>query len=289
MINLSDTDLQAKLQRLKDILTDMGNAVIAYSGGVDSTFLLKVAHDVLGDNVIAVTARSSTYPEREFNEACELVKQIGAKHVVIISEELEIEGFRSNPVNRCYYCKKELFNKIWDIANEHGINHVLDGSNVDDTDDFRPGMKAAHELGVESPLRESGMTKSDIRALSKAMGLPTWNKPSFACLSSRFPYGQPISEKKLSMVEQAEQFLLDKGFIQVRVRYHGDIARIEVAPEERHRFFDEHLMDEIAARFKQIGFAYTALDLAGYRTGSMNEVLKEEMPDERTTTETTAQ
>ncbi|MBZ4666774.1 ATP-dependent sacrificial sulfur transferase LarE [Mahella sp.] len=284
MINLSDTDLQTKLQRLKDILAGMGSAAIAYSGGVDSTFLLKVAHDILGDNVMAITARSSTYPEREFNEACELIKQIGAEHVVIISEELEIEGFRSNPVNRCYYCKKELFNKIWDVAKKHGINHVLDGSNVDDTSDFRPGMKAADELGVESPLRQAGMTKSDIRALSKAMGLPTWSKPSFACLSTRFPYGQPITEEKLSMVEQAEQFLLDKAFAQVRVRHHGNIARIEVAPEERRRFFDEHLMDEIAARFKQIGFAYTALDLAGYRTGSMNEVLKEEMPDERTTT-----
>lgn len=284
MINLSDIDLQTKLQRLKDILAGMGSAAIAYSGGVDSTFLLKVAHDILGDNVIAITARSSTYPEREFNEACELIKQIGAEHVVIISEELEIEGFRSNPVNRCYYCKKELFNKIWDVAKKHGINHVLDGSNVDDTSDFRPGMKAADELGVESPLRQAGMTKNDIRALSKAMGLPTWSKPSFACLSTRFPYGQPITEEKLSMVEQAEQFLLDKGFAQVRVRHHGDIARIEIAPEERRRFFDELLMDEIDARFKQIGFAYTALDLAGYRTGSMNEVLKEEMPDERTTT-----
>ncbi|MDI3508235.1 MAG: pyridinium-3,5-biscarboxylic acid mononucleotide sulfurtransferase [Clostridiales bacterium] len=284
MINLSDIDLQTKLQRLKEILAGMGSAAIAYSGGVDSTFLLKVAHDILGDNVIAITARSSTYPEREFNEACELIKQIGAEHVVIISEELEIEGFRSNPVNRCYYCKKELFNKIWNVAKKHGINHVLDGSNVDDTSDFRPGMKAADELGVESPLRQAGMTKNDIRALSKAMGLPTWSKPSFACLSTRFPYGQPITEEKLSMVEQAEQFLLDKGFAQVRVRHHGDIARIEIAPEERRRFFDELLMDEIAARFKQIGFAYTALDLAGYRTGSMNEVLKEEMPDERTTT-----
>lgn len=289
MSDMDNIELERKLKKLEDMLTDMGSAVIAYSGGVDSTFLLKVAHDVLGEKAIAVTARSSTYPEREFQEACRLAEEIGAQHIIITSEELNIDGFRNNPVNRCYYCKKELFSKIWDIARQHNIGHVLDGSNSDDVGDFRPGMKAANELHVESPLKAVCFTKNDIRALSRQMGLPTWNKPSFACLSSRFPYGQTISEDKLHMVEKAEQFLLNKGFIQVRVRHHGDIARIEVAPEERRRFFNEQLMDEIAQRFKEIGFTYTALDLTGYRTGSMNEVLKEEIKDEYTKTETIAQ
>lgn len=268
-------ELEMKLEKLKDMLKNLGSAVIAYSGGVDSTFLLKVAHDVLGDNVIAITAKSSTYPEREFNEAVSYIKDIGAKHIVIISEELEIEGFAKNPANRCYFCKKELFGKIWDVAKQHNINAVLDGSNVDDTGDYRPGMKAAAELHVISPLKEARLTKNDIRELSKKMNIPTWNKPSFACLSSRFPYGNEITESKLKMVESAEQFLLDNGFRQIRVRHHGDIARIEVSRDERAKFFDTELMDKVGEEFKKIGFKYVTLDLLGYRTGSMNEVLSE--------------
>lgn len=272
-------DLHAKFDILKNNLKNLGGAALAYSGGVDSTFLLKAAFDVLGDRLVAVTARSSTYPEREFKEATKYIESLGAKHVVIISEELEIEGFSKNPTNRCYYCKKELFSKVKNIAEEHGLNYVLDGSNADDVGDFRPGMTAAKELSVVSPLREAGLTKQDIRALSKELGLPTWNKPAFACLSSRFPYGNEITVPKLSMVEKAEQFLLDLGFKQLRVRHHGDIARIEVNTEERSKFFNLDLMDKIGNEFKQIGFKYVTLDLLGYRTGSMNEVLSE---DEKT-------
>lgn len=266
-------NLQKKYENLKALLLQLESAAIAFSGGVDSTFLLKVAHDVLGDNVIAVTARSSTYPEREFHGAKAYAEGIGVKHIIIISEELEIEGFSQNPVNRCYYCKRELFSKIRDVADQHGLKHVLDGSNFDDLGDYRPGMEAAKELHVISPLKEAGFTKNDIRTLSKQMNIPTWNKPSFACLSSRFPYGHEITEEKLKMVEAAEQILLDMGFRQVRVRHHGEIARIEVGPEEREKFFDLPLMDFVGQSFKKLGFAYVTLDLAGYRTGSMNEGL----------------
>lgn len=269
-------ELQQKLTQLKDILKNLEGAAIAFSGGVDSTFLLKVAHDVLGDRVIGVTARSSTYPEREFKEAQQYAKDFGVKHVVIVSEELEIDGFSKNPVNRCYYCKHELFTKVRSVAQEHGLKHVLDGSNFDDLSDYRPGMHAASELKVISPLKEAQLTKDDIRQLSKEMGIPTWNKPAFACLSSRFPYGNEITMEKLKMVELAEQYLLDLGFKQIRVRHHEKIARIEVAKGERVRFFDLDLMDQVGNYMREIGFDYVTLDLLGYRTGSMNEVLTEE-------------
>lgn len=268
-------ELDMKFQKLKDNLRDLGSVAIAYSGGVDSTFLLKVAADVLGDKVIAITAKSSTYPEREFKEAVKYIKDIGAKHIVIISEELEIEGFAKNPVNRCYFCKKELFSKIRKVADDNNIKEVLDGANVDDVSDFRPGMKAAKELEVISPLKDAGFTKNDIRELSKKLGVPTWNKPAFACLSSRFPYGNEITVEKLSMVERAEQFLMDIGFRQIRVRHHGDIARVEVNAEEREKFFDINIMDKVGNELKSYGFKYVTLDLLGYRTGSMNEVLSE--------------
>lgn len=268
--------LDEKFQLLKENLKKIRSAAIAYSGGVDSTFLLRAAYDVLGNDVIAVTARSSTYPEREFKEAKEYIEKLGAQHIVIISEELEIEGFAKNPVNRCYYCKTELFSKIRKIADTHGKKEILDGSNLDDTGDFRPGMKAARELKVISPLKDAGLTKNDIRELSKRLNIPTWNKPSFACLSSRFPYGHEITVPKLSMVEKAEQLLLDMGVRQVRVRHHGEIARVEVAAEERSKFFNEKILDKISEELKKIGFKYVTLDMNGYRTGSMNEVLKEE-------------
>lgn len=265
--------VEQKLGELKDRLKELGSVAIAFSGGVDSTFLLKVAHDVLGDKVIAVTATSSTYPERELKEAKEYAESFGAKHIIIVSEELEIEGFSKNPVDRCFYCKNELFTKIKKIAEEHDIKYVLDGSNFDDVGDYRPGMQAAKALGVVSLLKETKMTKDDIRVLSKQMNIPTWDKPSFACLSSRFPYGHEITEPKLKMVDLAEQFLLDLGFRQVRVRHHGEIARIEVAQEERAKFFDIELMDKVSAELKKIGFNYVTLDITGYRTGSMNEVI----------------
>lgn len=265
-----------KFQVLKDSIKKRGSAAIAFSGGVDSTFLVRVAHEVLGDKMLAVTATSSTYPERELKEAIKYAKDMGVKHLIISSEELDIDGFANNPKNRCYYCKKELFTKIKKVAKENGAMYVFDGSNLDDTGDYRPGMQAASELEVISPLKEAKLTKADIRELSKELGLPTWDKPSFACLSSRFPYGKKITIPKLKMVDEAEQFLLDMGIRQVRVRHHGEIARIEVSPEERVKFFDIKVMDKIGEKFKEIGFNYVTLDMLGYRTGSMNEVLSTE-------------
>lgn len=268
--------LQEKFESLKDSIRKSGSAAIAFSGGVDSTFLVRVTHDILGDKMVAVTATSSTYPERELKEAIKYAGDMGVKHLIISSEELDIEGFASNPKNRCYFCKKELFTKIGKVAEENGMEYVFDGSNLDDNGDYRPGMKAARELKVISPLKEANLTKADIRELSKELGLPTWNKPSFACLSSRFPYGKKITIPKLKMVDEAEQFLIDMGITQVRVRHHGEIARIEVSPEERVKFFNTKVMDKIGDKFKKIGFTYVTLDILGYRTGSMNEVLSVE-------------
>jgi uncharacterized protein len=264
---------QEKYENLQNYLRNLGSLAIAYSGGVDSTFLLKVAYEVLGSKCMAITARSSTYPQRELNEAIKYAKELGVHHVIIDSEELEIEGFASNPVNRCYFCKKELFSKVWKVAREAGIENIADGSNFDDLGDFRPGMEAARELKVCSPLKDCQMTKEDIRYFSKELGLPTWDKPSFACLSSRFPYGQTITADKLSMVEKAEDYLRSLGFRQVRVRHHGDIARIEVDRQEREKLFSNEMMDKVGKALKEIGFPYVTMDLLGYRTGSMNETI----------------
>ena len=268
-------DIEYKLERLRQLIRQRESVAVAYSGGVDSTFLLKIAQDVLGDNVIAVTAQSSTYPEREFKEAADFVQKEGIRHVVIKSEELDIEGFSDNPTNRCYFCKRELLSKVIAVAQRNNILHVVEGSNVDDLDDYRPGRQAIRELGVGSPLTEAGLGKEEIRILSKKMDLPTWQKPALACLASRFPYGQKITRDKLRVVDQAEQFLLDLGFRQVRVRHHGSIARIEVSATERGKFFKTEMMDQIYEKFRQLGFMYTALDLKGYRTGSMNEVINQ--------------
>ncbi|MBF0293009.1 MAG: ATP-dependent sacrificial sulfur transferase LarE [Nitrospinae bacterium] len=267
-------ETRAKLERLKAELKSLGSVLVAFSGGVDSSFLLKVAHDTLGvEKTLAVTARSSTYPQRELDNAISVARLIGARHMVIDSEELDIEGFSKNPVNRCYYCKGELFGKLTQLAAKEGFSTVLDGANADDARDHRPGSVAALERGVRSLLRECGIAKNDIRALSHEMGLPTWNKPAFACLASRFPYGDEITRAKLGMVEKAEYFLRDMGFTQLRVRNHSGVARIELASDEMAKAVDADTARKIHDRLKEIGFKYVALDLLGYRTGSMNETL----------------
>ena len=266
-------DQYQKQEQLRRDLAATGGLVVAFSGGVDSSYLLKVAHDVLGDRVLAVTARSSTYPEREYREATAFCERFGIPHRTVVSEELEVEGFADNPPDRCYLCKRELFTKLAAVAKEAGATRVAEGSNADDVSDYRPGLRAVAELDVLSPLRTAGLTKAEIRALSKEHGLPTWDKPAYACLSSRFPYGERITPEKLRQVDGAEQYLLDRGFRQIRVRHHGDVARIELGPDEIVRFVTEGHGAPVLARFRELGFKYAALDVAGYRTGSMNDTL----------------
>ena len=262
----------SKLEDLKDYLRGLGSVAVAFSGGVDSTFLLKVAHDVPGDKVLALTAASKFVPRRELDAAKKFCADNSIRQIIFEADVLNIDGVRENPANRCYLCKRELFKNFLRIAEENNISTVVEGSNMDDASDYRPGMKALAELKIKSPLREVGLYKAEIRELSKEMNLPTWDKPSMACLASRFVYGEALTEDKLSMVEAAEEFLLSAGFNRLRVRVHDNLARIEVLPADFDKIIKLH--EEISARLKSMGFDYVTLDLQGYRVGSMNLGLK---------------
>ncbi len=271
--NTITPETEKKYQALLMSLKQCGSLAVAFSGGVDSTFLLKCAHDVLGDGVTAYTARSCSFPERELNEARDFCDSEHIRHVILDSEELDIPGFRDNPRNRCYLCKRELFEKISASCRENGIPWIAEGSNTDDDGDYRPGLTAIAELDILSPLRQAGLCKQEIRQLSRRLGLATWDKQSFACLSSRFVYGEHITPERLKMIDKAEQMLLDLGFHQVRVRIHGQVARIEVLPEEIVKLAAPDVRNRVSTAFHELGFSFVSLDLDGYRTGSMNQTL----------------
>jgi pyridinium-3,5-biscarboxylic acid mononucleotide sulfurtransferase len=266
-----------KYQELTSFLKKLGKTAVAFSGGVDSTFLLAAAKEAIGD-VVGITVDSPALPRRELRDAVSFARSIGVRHVILRFDEIE-ESVRKNPVRRCYFCKKEEFGNIIKEAERLGYAHVLDGSNADDIGDYRPGMKASRELKVISPLQQIGITKKEVRNFAKALGLSVWDKPAYACLYSRFPYGTEIRKEDLEKVEKAEEFLLDRGFHNVRVRFHGEVARIEVDSQERERLLRDPFDSEITKAFRSFGFRYITVDIQGYRMGSLNESLKGSVSD----------
>jgi uncharacterized protein len=266
--------MDPKLEQLQETLRSAGSVLVAFSAGVDSTFLLKMAHTILGERAIALTASSATAPPGELVAAQEFATRLGIRHIILDSHELANPSFTQNPVNRCFFCKDELYRICREQADHLGIAAIMDGTNLDDLRDHRPGLKAAKEWGVRHPLVEAEMTKDDIRRYSRELNLPTWDKPSSPCLSSRFPYGTEINFERLKKIAACELLMKELGFREFRVRYHGDLARIEVAQEEFGRWFDKNTRDTVVQKFKQIGFHYVSVDLQGYRTGSMNESLR---------------
>jgi len=265
--------LQTKYDHLVETIRALESVIVAFSGGVDSTFLARAARDAPGARALLVTANSETYPEAELTEARRLAELLGMRHVVVETRELDDPDYARNPPNRCFFCKVELFTKLKRVAEREGIAHLIYGATLDDFSDHRPGMNAARQMGVRAPLIEAELTKAEIRELSRELGLPTWDKPSFACLASRFPYGDRITAEKLRQVDAAEAFLRSLGFRQFRVRHHDKLARLEIPLEEIPRLWEEGRHERIAARFREIGYLYVAVDLQGFRSGSMNEAL----------------